>query len=307
MNPAIEIRSLTKRFGEVRGVDSLDLTVAPGEVYGLLGPNGAGKTTTIRVLMGYLTPTGGSARGLGGDLRDPALRRRTGYLPGDAALDKRLTVDRLLHWYAAMRGGGSGERIGALCERLSLDRSRRIGELSTGNRRKLGIVQALMHAPDLLVLDEATAGLDPLVQREVLSLVRERCDAGAGVLFSSHVLPEVEDIADRVGMLRRGRLVHEAPVHGLRDLARQRYELRFPADVPAGAFRGVTGVTAVEVDGATVRAVVDGAVRPLLERAVRLDVQRVTSHAEDLEDIFFHYYRDAEARDEESAAPGEAS
>ena len=197
-----------------------------------------------------------------------------------------MKVGELLTWYGDLRGGVPAAHVVALCERLGLDRSRRIGELSTGNRRKVGIVQAVMHRPDLLILDEPTSGLDPLVQREVLAIVREQCQAGAGVLFSSHVLPEVEDIAARVTMLRKGRIVHESGVAQLRSLAKERIEFRLGAlpGVPLDELLdGVPGAASWQLDDHVLTVDVDGPAGELLRRIAPLDVQRIRTSEQDLE------------------------
>jgi len=289
--PVAQAVGLVKRFGDVRALAGVDLAVLPGEIVGLLGPNGAGKTTTIRTLLGYLRPTGGHVRLLGGDPRDTRLRVRAGYLPGDAALDAKMTVAALLRWYARLRGGLPQAAVAGLCERLGLDVTRRIGELSSGNRRKVGIVQAVMHDPDVLLLDEPTSGLDPLVQREVHALVRERRDRGAGVLLSSHVLPEVEDVADRVVMLRAGEVVHESTVEGLRDVAHDRLELVLAAAPPPGFLDGVPGVVSWTAEDHRVVVEVDGPVAALVRHVAPFEVQRIRTHEQDLEDVFFAYYR----------------
>ncbi|WP_162449498.1 ATP-binding cassette domain-containing protein [Phytoactinopolyspora mesophila] len=290
----VSVDGLTKRFGNLTAVKDLNLQVSAGEIYGLLGPNGAGKTTTIRALLGFINPTEGRVGVLGGHARELDIRSRVGYVGGDVTLDRGLRVRNLLTWYAKLRGGPAWPTIQDLCDRLSLDPSRKIGQLSTGNRRKVAIVQAFMHDPDVLILDEPTAGLDPLLQRDVLSLVRARRDAGASVLYSSHTLPEVEDIADRIGILRRGVLVHEDTIFNLRDVARQRLELRFADDVPAGLLDDVEGVSEVVIDGGTARVVVDGSVAALVDRVAGHRVERIVSHDDDLEDVFFEYYRDGE-------------
>jgi ABC-2 type transport system ATP-binding protein len=293
----VSVNQLTKRFGALTAVQSLDLHVRAGEVYGLLGPNGAGKTTTIRALLGFINPTEGRVGVLGGHARELDVRRRVGYVGGDVTLDRGLRVQNLLTWYAKLRGGVAWDTIRDLCDRLDLDPSRKIGQLSTGNRRKVAIVQAFMHDPDVLILDEPTAGLDPLLQRDVLALVRARRDAGAAVLYSSHTLPEVEDIADRIGILRRGVLVHEDTILNLRDVARQRLELRFARDVPPGLLDDVAGLSEIDIDGGTARVVVDGSVAPLVDRVAGHRVERIVSHDDDLEDVFFEYYRDGGKED----------
>ena len=218
----IEIEHLSRRFGRLRAVDDLSLTVGGGEVLGFLGPNGAGKTTTVRTLMGFLPPTAGSARVLGrwpGD--DVGVRSRIGYLPGDVRVEPGMRASQLFAWFAGLRGV-STERAEELSERLGLDPSRPFATLSKGNRQKVGLVQAFLHDPEVIVLDEPSTGLDPVVQRELLAIIREAAARGAAVMFSSHVLPEVERIADRVAVLRAGRLLTLAPVHDLLDRARHR-------------------------------------------------------------------------------------
>src|SRR5215813_2632729 len=221
----------------------MTLEVGLGEVVGFVGPNGAGKTTTIRMLMGAIRPTAGRCQVLGGSLaNDVALRGRVGYLPGDLRIDPAMTAHDLFAWFGRLRGLRAPARLDELVQRLELDPSRRVRHLSKGNRQKVGIVAAFMHDPDVLILDEPSTGLDPLMQREFLGLVREAARRGAAVLFSSHVLPEVERIADRVAIIGAGRLVSESTVDDLFDRTRHRLELRFAEPVPAGLFDGVPGV-----------------------------------------------------------------
>ena len=293
---AIRTRGLTKHFGAVRAVEAVDLEVTTGEIFGFLGPNGAGKTTTIRLLLDFLRPTAGSATVLGGTGADPEVRRRMGYLPADLHVDHRYRAQDLFAFLGALRGRTDPVLLRGLLDRFDLDPTRPIGELSTGNRRKVGIVQAFMHRPELVVLDEPTSGLDPILQHEFLGLVREVVAEGTTVFLSSHVLPEVERVADRVAILRRGRLVTVASVAELRSRARQRIDLLVDGPVDGTVFHGVPGV--VEVDGTDglVRLVVEGRVDAALKAAARLPVDRIVTHDADLEEIFLAYYRDDEQR-----------
>jgi ABC-2 type transport system ATP-binding protein len=288
---AVRTIGLTKRFGALTAVDSLDIEVQRGEVFGFLGPNGAGKTTTIRMLLDVLRPTSGAAEVLGGAPSDPAVRARIGFLPADLHLDPRHTVREAIDFYGALRGGFDDAVVRRLLQRFDLDDRRPIGDLSTGNRRKVGVVQAFAGRAELLILDEPTSGLDPLLQHEFLTLVEESVSAGATVLLSSHVLPEVERVAHRVGILREGRLVSVGGVTEVRSHARQRLELHLaspPRDVP---FRDIAGVTDVEVHGNVVSVVVEGSVDALLKAAARLTVERVVTREADLEDAFLELYR----------------
>jgi ABC-2 type transport system ATP-binding protein len=208
--PAIRASQLTKDYGAGRGLFDLDLQVSDQEVYGYLGPNGAGKTTTIRLLMGMIRPTAGSAYIFGLDCtRDSVdVKRRVGYIPSDVPQFGSLTGGEVVAYLGGMRGGVDPRRVRSLCERFELDLGRRFREYSSGNKQKLAIVLALMHKPDLLILDEPTSGLDPLNRQEFYTLLRETRDEGATVFLSSHILSEVEHICDRVGIIREGRLVH---------------------------------------------------------------------------------------------------
>ena len=289
MTAAIALDGLVKDYDGTRALDGVDLEVRPGEVFGFIGPNGAGKTTTIRILMDLLRPTAGSARVLGLEPRagGPALRARLGYLPGELVLDERATARDLLGHVAAVRGRGA-ERIATLAERFDLDLGRRIGELSKGNKQKVGVIQALMHRPELVLLDEPTGGLDPLLQREFLALVREERDAGTTVFLSSHVLSELEDVADRVALIREGRIAVVDDVAGLRAAAGQRLEVVFDGPVPPGAMDGLDDV--VVADGRA-SGVWRGAPGPLLARFAALPVARFSLRDRNLEEIVLDAYR----------------
>jgi ABC-2 type transport system ATP-binding protein len=288
---AIATRGLTKRFGDVVAVEELDLEVLSGEVFGFVGPNGAGKTTTIRLLLDVLRPTSGSVDVLGGSPSDPAVRARVGFLPAELDLDARHTATDTITFLGDLRGGYRSAEVLTLLERFDLDPGRRIGELSTGNRRKVGVVQAFAGRPELLVLDEPTSGLDPLLQHELLSLIEERVADGATVLLSSHVLPEVERVADRIGILRRGRLVALGTVDELRSSARQRVDLHLSEPADAEPFARLPGVVEAETRGLVLAIAVEGSVDAVIKQAAQLDVKRIVSHDADLEDAFRELYR----------------
>jgi ABC-2 type transport system ATP-binding protein len=285
---------VSKRFGQVAAVSELTLAVGAGEVVGFLGPNGAGKTTTIRMLLGFISPTSGSARILGRNvLSSASTRSRIGYLPGDLRVDGAMTGNELFEWFGRIRGRRDRERIDELVDRLNLDPTRAIRELSKGNRQKVGIVQAFQHDPQVLILDEPTSGLDPLMQREFQLLVREAAERGAGVLLSSHVLPEVEHVAARVLIIREGKLVAESSMRDLVERARHRLELHFSEPPPEGMFRDVPGVTAVSADGSRVTIAIDGSMDPAMRAAMTgPELLRVTPAGDELEDLFESLYTD---------------
>lgn len=284
---AIRTRGLTKRYGSAVGIEGLDLGIERGEVFGFLGANGAGKTTTMRLLVGLIHPTAGTAEVDGHTLEDDgtAIRRAVGYLPGDPAFPKRTTGESFLAYLARIRGGIHPSSYRALAERLQLDLRRRVDELSRGNRQKLGVVQALMHDPRVLILDEPTSGLDPFIQAEFHAIVRERADRGATVMLSSHVLAEVERMADRVGIVAEGRLILVDSVDGLRERATRRIELDFDGTPPAG-LAAIPGVGDVRVHGRTATCSVTGTAGALLTYATSHGLVDAHMHEPDLETAF---------------------
>ncbi|WP_329000942.1 ABC transporter ATP-binding protein [Kribbella sp. NBC_00709] len=292
MDHVIRTRNLTKRFGHRTALDSLDLDVPAGVILGYLGPNGAGKTTTIRLLAGLIRPTAGSAVVFGFDASDQydALQRRIGYLPGEFVAYPDLTGTQYLDYFAHLYGGVERNRIELLAKRFDLDLGVRIGTLSRGNRQKIGIVQAFMHDPDLLILDEPTSGLDPLMQREFRSLLRETRDAGRTVFLSSHILSEVDAVADTVAILRAGRLVTVQSVPALRDRARRRLDLTFDGVPPTDSIHAVPGLQELSVDGRTAHIVIAGSTAELLKAVAPYGVSNVVSHEADLEAAFLDYY-----------------
>jgi ABC-2 type transport system ATP-binding protein len=299
MTDVIQTAALTKTYGRRRGLAGLDLEVHEGEVFGFLGPNGAGKTTTIRILLDLIRPTSGTATLLGASPRagGPGLRRRVGYLPGDFTVAGGQTSRELLTHLGYLRGGVSSSRIDALADRFDLDVSTRIGKLSKGNRQKVGVVQAFMHEPELLILDEPTSGLDPIIQQRFLDLVREARSAGQTVFMSSHVLSEVQQSADRVAIIRDGKLVTVEAVETLRRRAVRRVEIQFDEPVPLDAFSGLADLRNVEVVGSTLRAQLAGRPDGLVKAAARFGVAGLSVEEPDLEELFFDYYRGEEAGD----------
>ncbi|MEO6714666.1 MAG: ABC transporter ATP-binding protein [Mycobacteriales bacterium] len=290
MTTVVEARGLRKDFGALRALHGLDLSIEAGEVFGYLGPNGAGKTTTIRLLFDFIRPTAGSVSVLGGSGADPAVRRRVGYLPADLPVPRRHTANDVFDFYGALRGGFDRRWVDQLLQRFELDPTRPVGQLSTGNRRKVGIVQAVAHRPEFVVLDEPSSGLDPLLQREFALLVRELVSDGATVLMSSHVLPEVEELADRVGILRAGRLVRIATVDELRQQARQRIELRTTGAADCAAFAALPGVVDASADGNIITITVEGSVDAVIKVAAQFEVDRIVTHETPLEEIFLGFY-----------------
>ena len=288
----IAAAALTKCYGKTRGIEDLTFSVNEGEVFGFLGPNGAGKTTTIRTLLDFIRPTRGGVTIFGLDPRrdGPRVHARIGYLPGELALYERLTGERYLEDFASFRGGVPRERYASLAERLGLDITKRIRDLSHGNKQKVGLVQAFMHRPDLLILDEPTQGLDPLVQQVFYAMLDEERNRGATVFLSSHVMPEVERVCDRVGIVREGRLATIQDVGDLKAHARRRIELHFDGPAPEAAFATVPGVLDVRSHGDELSLAVEGTMDPVIKEAARHTVVNVQTEEQSLEDLFLDYF-----------------
>ncbi|MCM8749434.1 ABC transporter ATP-binding protein [Thermomicrobiaceae bacterium CFH 74404] len=295
----IQVNGLTRFYGKTRGVDDLAFTVERGEIFGFLGPNGAGKTTTIRLLMGLIQPTRGSARIFGLDCwRDAtAVKSHVGYVPGDARLYEAMTGAQFLDFLAGFRPGIDPARRRMLVERFDVDLSRTIKHLSKGNRQKLALVQAFMHDPPLLILDEPSSGLDPLMQRELLTFLREEQARGKTIFLSSHLLYEVEQVADRVGIIRDGRLVAVATIEELKRQRTRRMEVAFSMPIDLAQLASVDGVQVLQVreGGRWVELGVSDGLPVLLRRLSELPVVDLVYAPPDLDSVFMGYYQRQEA------------
>lgn len=288
----IETHDLTVYYGKHRGIEKVNLAVERGEVFGFLGPNGAGKTTTQRVLMDVIHPSSGRATVFGMDCQKEgvAIRKRLSYLPGELNLYPNMRANAFLDMLASLQDGNTDKRYrDQLCQRLDLDPTRKMKEYSRGNKQKVGVVAAFMDKPDLMILDEPTSGLDPLVQQTVMELVREVKADGRTVFFSSHILPEVQAVCDRVGIIRDGQLIQTASVESLTKQAFKRLYLSFQNMPPADAFT-MDGVTETGRDGQTVMLEVRSGLAKVMEIAAAYQIQDVESPQVTLEEIFLNFY-----------------
>ena len=301
---AIEIRGLAKRYGKVEALAGLDLDVAVGEAFGFLGPNGAGKTTTIRCLLDLIRPDAGEVRVLGIDPRSNpvGVKARTGYLPGELHLNDNWSAERQLRFFNDLRGGQADwQHARLLAERLELNLSQPIKNLSKGNKQKVGVIQALMHRPPLLLLDEPTSGLDTLMQQEVLSLIQEARAVGATVFFSSHIMSEVEAAAGRVGIIREGQIVDVAEIGRLRELSLRQVHVRFKDAVNAGALANLPEVRVLSTDGGCAATLqVGGDMDGLVKALAAFPVADLEVVKPSLEEVFLAYYRNENPRKESS-------
>jgi len=292
MEAAIKTEGLTKTYGKNRGIRDVDLEVEEGEVFGFLGPNGAGKTTTIRTLLGFMRPTGGRAEvfGLDSQRQSVEVRARVGNLPGEFALEDRTTGEELLGFFARLRGVGSLGYARELAERFGADLNRPMRRLSRGNKQKIGLIQAMFHRPPLLILDEPTGGLDPLVQEEFLDVVEETKAEGRTVFFSSHVLSEVERVSDRVGIIRSGELVAVEPTHRLVDKAFRHVTLTFDGPVDARPFDALPGVEGLKADGPKLSFTLHSEPDAMVKLAAQHRLVGMEYERPSLEEIFLTYY-----------------
>ena len=294
---AIHTDGLTKHYGDVKALVDLDLEILPGEIFGFLGPNGAGKTTMIRTILDEIRPTSGTASILGMDSHQKSveIRKHIGYVPGDLAMYPNLTGRDTLTYFANLRGGVDWSYVESLADRLDADLEKKVGDLSSGNRQKVGLIQAFMNRPQLLIMDEPSSGLDPLVQRMFQKMMREVAAEGKTVFLSSHTLSEVQRVANRVGIIRHGKLIAVEKVADLRSKAIRTVNIFFDGPVDAGEFKGLPGVREAASQNEHVTLSFDGQMETLLKVVTeRYHVLDITTHEADLEEIFLTYYRDEE-------------
>ena len=310
MTAAIETKKLTKWYGHgSRGIVDVDLVVESGQVFGFLGPNGAGKSTTIRLLLDLIRPTSGSASVLGLDVhRDRlAIDRRVSYVPGELSLYSDLTGRQLLTYLGNLQGSVDEAYREKLIERLELDPTRKIKSLSRGNKQKVGLVAAFMIRPELLILDEPTAGLDPFIQLEFEHLCEEARSEGRTVFISSHQLPEVEHLCDRVGIIREGRLLAVEAISTPKERALRKLKIDFGGPVKPEAFANLPGVRDLTINGRLLTCTVMGSVDALVKAASRFEVVNLRSIETSLEEIFMAYYGAGDGAATSSTTGEEAS
>ncbi len=291
MGAVIEISGLTKFYGKHRGIEGVDLRVDEGEVFGFIGPNGAGKSTTIRCLLALIYPSSGTAKlfGLDAIKNAPALAHRIGYLPSEVFYYDNMRVRDLLLYAASFYKKDCTKRMRELCDALELDPSRKIDDLSFGNRKKVGIVQGLLHSPDLIFLDEPTSGLDPLMQNRFFDLIREQNKSGATIFFSSHILGEVQKMCGRVALIKDGRIIKQESIQSLREHSYKRVTV----EARSSLTREVLGLSAdaqLEQDGDRVSFVYRGSLNDLTMKLSGLNLTDLEIAEPDLEEIFLHYY-----------------
>jgi len=294
MATIIQTNQLTKSYGRNRGIIDVTFAIQEGEVFGFLGPNGAGKTTTMRVLMGLLRPTSGSAMigGLDCWQQSTAVKKLVGYLPGEFSFDPGLRGAQIIEYLGHLRGGVDQAYVRALIERLGLDPSKRFREYSHGNKQKVGLVQAFMHKPRLLILDEPTSGLDPLNQQEFYHMVAEVRAGGRTVFLSSHILPEIEHTCDRVAIIREGRLVKIDHVSALKEIHQHDVEINFPGPASVDWFKHVTGVVNVEkgTDEHILQLHIHGTLAEIIKIAGEHNATNIDTHEPTLEEVFLRFY-----------------
>ncbi|BCK00322.1 ABC transporter ATP-binding protein [Anaerocolumna chitinilytica] len=286
----IEIKNLTKSYGSSRGITDVTLSVEQGEVFGFIGPNGAGKSTTIRTLLGLIHPTGGTATIFGKNcIEDPSVRKELGYLPSEVFYYDNMKVIDLLKYSASFYGKDCTTRIKELAEVMDLDLKKKIEDLSFGNKKKVGIVQGLLHEPKLIILDEPTSGLDPLMQQKFFELIENENKKGATVFFSSHILSEVQRMCTRVAFIKEGRIIKLEKMSTLSENSYKKIHLESKAKISDAVFN-VPGISALKLEQGNADFIFKGNINEILKKVSEIDLRNISITEPDLEEIFLHYY-----------------
>lgn len=286
----IEIKNLTKSYGKARGIIDVNLNVEQGEIFGFIGPNGAGKSTTIRTLLGLIYPTSGSAAIFGkSSTEHPEVRMELGYLPSEVFYYDNMRVMDLLKYSASFYKKDCTKRIHELAEIMDLDLKKKIDDLSFGNKKKVGIVQGLLHEPKLIILDEPTSGLDPLMQQKFFELIAEENKKGATVFFSSHILSEVQKMCSRVAFIKEGRIIKLERMSDLQENSYKRFSIETKTAASREAFN-IEGVSDIKLKGNEVKFIFRGNINSIMKRLAEIDLHNISIEEPDLEEIFMHYY-----------------
>jgi ABC-2 type transport system ATP-binding protein len=287
----IEIKNLTKMYGKARGIEDVSFNVEEGEIFGFIGPNGAGKSTTIRTLLSLIYPTSGSATIFGKDIitAAPEIKKDIGYLPSEVFYYDNMKVIDLLKYSASFYKKDCTQRIKELAEIMELDLTKKIDDLSLGNKKKVGIVQGLLHEPKLIILDEPTSGLDPLMQQKFFDLLEQENKKGATILFSSHILSEVQRLCDRVAIIKDGRIVTVEKISTLKENTYKKFKIETSSQVDIAIFK-VDGVNQLEIDGNTISFLFKGNINSIMKRIAEIEIVNLWVEEPDLEEIFMHYY-----------------
>ncbi|MFT9596395.1 ABC transporter ATP-binding protein [Mesobacillus sp.] len=291
----IEIKNLTKMYGKARGIEEVSFNVKEGEIFGFIGPNGAGKSTTIRTLLSLIYPTSGSATIFGKDIitAAPEIKRDIGYLPSEVFYYDNMKVMDLLKYSASFYKKDCTKRIKELAEIMELDITKKIDDLSLGNKKKVGIVQGLLHEPKLIILDEPTSGLDPLMQQKFFDLLEKEIKKGATILFSSHILSEVQRLCDRVAIIKDGRIVTVEKISTLKENTYKKFKIETNSVIDKNIFN-IDGVNQLEQDGGTVSFLFRGNINSIMKKIAEIEIANLWVEEPDLEEIFMHYYEKEE-------------
>lgn len=292
---AIETKNLTKSYGKSRGIVDVNLSIEEGEIFGFIGPNGAGKSTTIRTLLSLIYPTSGSANIFGKDIIDfgPEVKKEIGYLPSEVFYYDGMKVIDLLNYSASFYKKDCSKRIKELAEIMDLDLNKKIDDLSLGNKKKVGIVQGLLHEPRLIILDEPTSGLDPLMQQKFFELLREENKRGATILFSSHILGEVQRLCGRVAIIKEGKIVKIEKISTLMENNFKRFRIELADDIDHSFFK-IHGLKDLDIKGKSVTFVFSGNINTILKKISGINILNILIEEPDLEEIFMHYYQKGE-------------